>query len=130
MDKTSALLNTKGGAAAVQGLGSMAGGLGQGIEEKQAMEQQLAAANWGNTQWANQGQADKAVAAAARPISIPNGYLQRAQQVRAMMGSNSGVPQPGGAPSGPVPPQALQGPVANAPVSANASQAVPRGGVI
>jgi len=124
LDKAAGLLNTRGGSAAVTAGGSLLGGLGQGIMQKQAMEQQEAALQWGNTQWANQSQADKAIAAAAQPVTVPQGYLQRAQQVRNMMAG--GVPTP----SGPVPTTAMAAPPVPGAAAAAATPQAPRGGVI
>lgn len=96
-------LDTKGGAAAITGIGSAIGGIGQGIAQKQAIEDQLKAQEWGNQQWQQPGQVANLMSASARPITVPQGYLQRAQQVRSMM--NSGVaPLPAASPGAPLAP--------------------------
>lgn len=98
-------LNSKAGAAAIQGAGSMIGGIGNGMAQKQMMEDQLKAAQWGNMQWQNQGQVDKMQAAAAQPITVPQGYLQRAQQTRSLMQGNQGMqPLPAASPGAPLAP--------------------------
>lgn len=101
LDKASKFLDTKGGAAAVQGVGSMLGGIGQGMEQKSAMEDQIRAQQWaGRTYMDPQAQAQLA-GAAASPITVPSGYLQRAQALRSML-NNSAVTG-AGAPPAPVP---------------------------
>jgi hypothetical protein len=111
MSKAAGLLDTKGGAAAITGVGSMLGGIGSGIAQKQATEDALRAAQWGNVQWQNQGQVDKMQAAAAAPITVPQGYLQRAQQIRALMQGNAGMqPLPTAQPGAPLAPSPLPPP--------------------
>ena len=78
---------------ALQGIGSLLGGIGQGISQKQATEDAIMAQQWGNLQWQNPAQISQLEHAAAAPVTVPQGYLQRAQAVRNMMGSNVG-PQP------------------------------------
>lgn len=83
----------------------MIGGIGNGMAQKQMMEDQLKAAQWGNMQWQNQGQVDKMQAAAAQPITVPQGYLQRAQQTRSLMQGNQGMqPLPAASPGAPLAP--------------------------
>jgi hypothetical protein len=90
--------DTKGGAAAIQGVGSMLGGIGQGMAQKSAMEDQIRAQQWaGRTYMDPQAQAQLQGAAAA-PITVPSGYLQRAQALRAML-NNSAVTGPGAPPA-------------------------------
>lgn len=101
----SSALDTKGGAAAVQGIGSMVGGIGSGIAQKQAMEDQIRAQQWGNMQWQNQGQVAQLQSAAAKPITVPQGYLQRAAQVRSLMSGSAGMqPLPTAQPGAPLAP--------------------------
>ena len=131
------MLNTKGGAAAIQGGLSAVGGLGSGMMQQSAMEKQIAAQQWGNAQWQDPNQVAQFEAAAAQPITVPTGYLQRAQQIRSMMAG--GVPTPS---SGPVPmssamaPPGVGGPVPmsamGAPGGAMAAPTPqnPRGGAI
>lgn len=104
----SSALNSKAGPAMVSGVGSMLGGIGSGMAQKQAMEDQLRAQEWGNTQWQNQGQVAQMQSAAAKPITVPQGYLQRAQQVRNLMAGNSGMqPLPTAQPGAPLAPSPL-----------------------
>jgi hypothetical protein len=131
------MLNTKGGAAAIQGGLSAVGGLGSGMMQQSAMQKQIAAQQWGNAQWQDPNQVAQFEAAAAQPITVPTGYLQRAQQIRSMMAG--GVPTPGGGPvpmssamappgvGGPVPMSAMGAPggAMAAPTAQN-----PRGGAI
>lgn len=99
----SSAMNSKGGAAMIEAGGHALGGIGQGIAQKQAMEDQLKAAQWGNMQWQNPGQVANMEAAAAKPITVPQGYLQRAQAARSL--TNAGVqPLPAAAPGAPLAP--------------------------
>lgn len=105
LGKAADFMNSKGGSALIQGGGSMLGGLGNGIAQKQATEDALKAQQWGNLQWQNQAQVDQMQAAAAKPITVPQGYLQRAQQTRALMQGNQGVqPLPAASPGAPLAP--------------------------
>lgn len=89
----------------MQGVGSMIGGIGAGIAQKQAMEDQVRAQQWGNMQWQNQGQVASMQSAAAKPITVPQGYLQRAQQVRTLMSGGQGMqPLPTAQPGAPLAP--------------------------
>jgi hypothetical protein len=98
LDKAMKFADTKGGAAAIQGAGSMLGGIGQGMMQKSAMEDQIRAQQWaGRTYMDPQAQAQLA-GAAATPITVPSGYLQRAQALRAML-NNSAIAGPGAAPA-------------------------------
>ena len=131
------LNNPKVQAAAVQGGLSAIGGLGSGMMQQSAMQKQIAAQQWGNAQWQDPNQVAQFEAAAAQPITVPTGYLQRAQQIRSMM--SGGVPTPS---SGPVPmssamaPPGVGGPVPmsamGAPGGAMAAPTPqnPRGGAI
>lgn len=94
LDKAKAFADTKGGAAVIQGVGSALGGVGQGMMQKSALEDQVRAQQWaGRTYMDPQAQAQLA-GAAATPITVPSGYLQRAQALRAML-NNSAVTGPG-----------------------------------
>jgi hypothetical protein len=108
MSKAADLMDTRGAGPAMQGVGSLIGGIGSGIAQKQAMEDQIKAQQWGNMQWQNQGQVDKMQAAAAQPITVPQGYLQRAQQVRTLMQGGQGMqPLPTAQPGAPLAPSPL-----------------------
>jgi hypothetical protein len=107
----SSALNSKAGSAAIQGAGSTLGGIGSGMAQKQATEDALKAAQWGNMQWQNQSQVDAMQAAAAKPITVPQGYLQRANQVKTLMAGNQGVqPLPTAQPGTPLAPSPLPQP--------------------
>ena len=132
-----ALQDPKVQAAAVQGGLGLIGGLGSGMMQQSAMQKQIAAQQWGNAQWQQPNQVAGFEAAAAQPITVPSGYLQRAQQIRGMMAG--GVPTPSTDPvpvssamappgvGGPVPMSAMGAPggAMAAPTPQN-----PRGGVI
>jgi hypothetical protein len=98
-DRTSAALLTAGGSAL--------GGLGQGIAQKQAMEEQIRASQWANNRWTTPSLSGAAANASLGQINAPAGYLQRAAATRGLM-ANSTVPY---APptAGPVPVGALPG---------------------
>ena len=133
----SALKDPKVLGGIAQGGLSMIGGLGSGMLQSSAMQKQIAAQQWGNAQWQDPNQVAQFEAAAAQPITVPTGYLQRAQQIRSMM--SGGVPTPS---SGPVPmssamaPPGVGGPVPmsamGAPGGAMAAPTPqnPRGGAI
>jgi hypothetical protein len=105
-----AAMNSKGGAAMIQGAGSLLGGIGNGIAQKQAVQDQLAAANWGNNQWANKGQVAQMQAAAAKPVTVPQGYLERANQVKTLMSGSQGIqPLPVAQPGAPLAPSPVHG---------------------
>ena len=94
LDKAASILNSKGGAAAVQGAGQMLGGIGGGMAQKAAMEDQIRAQQYAGKTYQNpQAQAQLAHAASA-PITVPSGYLQRAQQLRSMLGQTQGYQAP------------------------------------
>lgn len=117
-------LNSRGGAAAIQGAGSLISGIGSGIAQNEAIEKQIAAQQWGNQQWNNQAELQQLQSAAAAPITVPQGYLQRAQAVKGLIAGNSGI-QPSAVPAGSplAPPPTPPGMVAG-------SVQAPRGGVI
>jgi hypothetical protein len=79
----------------------MLGGIGSGIAQKQAMEDQIRAQQWASNRWTTPGLSSAAINASQGSINVPMGYLQRAAQVRGLM--NQGVPY------GPVPAAALPG---------------------
>jgi len=105
-------LNSKFGSSAVMGAGSAIGGIGQGILQQAAMDKQIAAWQEPNRSFgssAGQG----VIAASQAPITVPNGYLQRAAALKGMLSSGGA----GAVPS------------ANSPVPVWQMQSTPRGGV-
>ena len=115
------LLNTKGGAAAITAGGNMLGGLGQGIVQKQSMQDQINAMQWADRTSSDPQLKAQALAASAQPITVPQGYLQRAQALRAMINTPQG-PQPGGVAGAPAAPS-------GGPVPVYGMNATPRGGM-
>ena len=104
--------NTKLGQSAIQGAGSAIGGLGQGMMQEAAMNKQLNFLREPNQSFG--GPAGQQVLAASQsPITVPSGYLQRAQALKQMLGSNGA----GAVPS------------ANSPVPVWGMGSTPRGGV-
>jgi trimeric autotransporter adhesin len=95
------LLNSALGAAksvattpgALQGIGSVLSGAAGGASQQKQIEEMIQAQQWGNLQWQNQSQVNQLQAAAAAPITVPQGYLQRAQQVQGLMSGQN--PQTG-----------------------------------
>lgn len=81
------------GAAAIQAGGSLVGGLGQGIMQKQSSQDQINAMQWANRTFYDPQQTSQLQAAAAAPVTVPQGYLQRAQAVKALMAGNAGIQQ-------------------------------------
>jgi len=105
-------LNSKFGSAAIQGAGSAIGGIGQGIMQQAAMDKQIAALQEPNRSFgssAGQG----VIAASQAPITVPNGYLQRAAALKSMLSSNGAGAVPN----------------ASSPVPVWQMQSTPRGGV-
>lgn len=102
LSKIGGLLDTKGGAAAVQGVGSMLGGVGQGLMQKQATQDMINAQQWADRTSSDPTLRSQLWSATSQPITVPQGYLQRAQALRTMLqqGGTAGV-QP--ASGGPVP---------------------------
>ena len=124
--------------------GQTVAGLGEGLANEAAMNKEIAAQQYFNKQW-DQGVNPSSVAAmqasAAAPITVPAGYLSRAQAVKNLMQGNTsqtgpvvGV-QPGqpNTPTQVTPPPTVMGPLALNPATpAGATQATvaaPRGGV-
>jgi hypothetical protein len=106
--KAGNFLQTPGG---MMMAGQTLSGLASGAAQQKMMQEQIAAQEWGNTQWEDPTQVANMQSAAAAPISVPAGYLNRAAAVRGMLngqtsntGPVSGV-QPVGMPnSTPTPP--------------------------
>lgn len=127
--------------------GQAISGWAQGKAQENINQRQLAAQQWGNTQWMDPNQVAQLNAAAAAPITVPAGYLNRAAAVRGLMNGGTSQTQP--LQSSPTPPAAapapaLPGPGAglapgstgsptaatNGPVPVYQMNAQPRGGVI
>jgi len=124
LDATKKWLNapTTNGAYALQAGGSLVGGLGQGIVQKQSMQDQINAAQWAGRTYMDPKEQAMIQGAASAPITVPQGYLQRAQALKGMLGSTVGI-QPGAQPgSTPAP--------SGGPVPVWQMNSTPRGGVI
>lgn len=74
--------------------GNALSGMAQGAAQEKMNQQQIAAQQWGNLQWQNPAEVSQLQAAAAKPITVPQGYLARAQAVRGMMTQPVGGVQP------------------------------------
>lgn len=90
------------------GLATVAGnalsGMASGAAQQKMMEENIAAQQWGNMQWQDPTQVAKLNAAAAQPIGVPVGYLNRAAAVRNLMNTSGGgqtAPLSGQAPMAP-----------------------------
>jgi hypothetical protein len=111
------MINKNPGVAQVGG--SLLSGLASGASQQKQIDAMIQAQEWGNLQWQNQSQVGQMQAAAAKPITVPSGYLQRAQQVQGLMAGNSGIQPgalgPGGALAPPPTPPAMTAPSVQAP---------------
>jgi hypothetical protein len=98
--------NPKTAAAGLQVGGSLVSGAMNSMSQQKQIEEMIQAENWGNLQWQNQSQVDQLQAAAAKPITVPTGYLQRAAAVKNLVngGGSSPQPAPGGTPIMPIAP--------------------------
>jgi hypothetical protein len=80
------------------GLATVAGnalsGMAQGASQQKMMQEQIAAQQWGNMQWQDPTQVAKLQAAAAQPIGVPVGYLNRAAAVRNLMNNSTSQTAP------------------------------------
>lgn len=65
--------------------GNALSGMAKGAADQKMMQEQIAAQQWGNMQWMDKGQVGNMQNAAGAPISMPGGYLARAQAVRNMV---------------------------------------------
>ena len=118
--------------------GQALSGFAQGKAQENIMQRQLAAAQWGNTQWENPAQVAQLQSAAAAPINVPSGYLARAANARAIMNGSvsqttplSGAPPPAmPAPSLPTPGTQPPGSAGAGPVPLYMANQPTRGGVI
>lgn len=143
------MINKNPGLATVAGQG--VAGLAQGISQEKQLEQMFQMSNWGNFQWQDPNQVGALQKAAAAPITVPTGYLNRAAAVRALMQGNSqqtgpvigpqpaatgaaAAPPTGAAASGVTPASPVPGPMSGVgpqtPVPIAGMNATPRGGVI
>jgi len=85
-DKFQKFADTKMGAAAIQAGGSMVGGVGQGMMQQQAMHEQIMAAQQPNRSFGDPQLRSQVLGASAAPITVPQGYLQRAAALKTMLG--------------------------------------------
>lgn len=91
--------------------GQLLSGLAGGMSQQKQLQEMLAAQQWGNEQWTDPQQLSQLQGAAAAPITVPSGYLQRAAAVRNLMtggtsqtGPVTGIqPAATGTPAGGVP---------------------------
>lgn len=136
-------LLSKAGAALSSPAGMIMGGnalsgLASGIANQKTIQEQIAAQQWGNMQWQQPGQVAQLQAAAAAPINVPAGYLNRAAAVRNLMNGSTSQTAPlqssptaaAPAPALPTPGAGLAGGSAQSPVPVAGMAATPRGGVI
>ena len=109
--------------------GSALSGMAQGAAQQKMMQEQLAANQWGNSQWELPGQVASMQKAAAAPITVPNGYLARAAAARSLVNNATtngpAAPAPGGG-AGTVAPVGM---ASNGPVPVAGMGASPKGGV-
>ena len=121
--------------------GQAVSGLASGVANQKMMQEQIAAQQWGNMQWEQPGQVANLQSAAAAPITVPQGYLNRAAAVRQMMNgsTNQTAPLQAGGPGTAPPPMQPVGmpPAAAGPPSAGGGPvpvyqmgATPKGGVV
>lgn len=118
--------------------GQAVSGWAQGKAQENINQRQLAAAQWGNTQWMDPTQVNQLQAAASAPINVPQGYLNRAAAVRNLMNGGTSqtaplqAPPPAvGAPALPTPGAGAAGaPASSGPVPVYQLGTTPRGGVI
>jgi hypothetical protein len=97
---TNPFLNSKFGSAAIQGGASAIGGLGQGMMQEAAMNKQIAALQEPNRSFGGPG-GQNVLTSSQSPITVPSGYLQRAQALKSMLNSNGAGATPSA--SSPVP---------------------------
>lgn len=105
--------------------GQAISGWAQGKAQENINQRQLAAAQWGNTQWQDPAQVSQLQAAAAAPINVPMGYLNRAAAVRNLMQSGTNQTAPLQAAPAPALPTPGAGLASGGPIPA-----APRGGAI
>lgn len=119
--------------------GQALSGWAQGKAQENINQRNLAAAQWGNVQWTDPNQVAQLDAAAAAPITVPQGYLARAANARAIMNSGANQTTPlQSSPTAPPPaaptvaPLGMSNPGGSGanPVPIAGMSATPRGGVI
>lgn len=88
LGKASDVLEKHAGLATVAG--NALSGMAQGAAQQKMMQEQIAAQQWGNMQWQDPTQVAKLQSAAAQPIGVPVGYLNRAAAVRNLMNTSGG----------------------------------------
>ena len=64
----------------------MIGGLGNGMMQQQAMHEQIMAAQQPNRSFGDPQLRSQVLGASAAPITVPQGYLQRAAALKTMLG--------------------------------------------
>lgn len=110
--------------------GQAVSGWAQGKAQENINQRQLAAQQWGNTQWMDPNQVSQMQAAAAAPVNVPMGYLNRAAAVRNLMNSGTTQTAPLQAAPAPALPTPGAGLANGGPIPAAGMNAQPRGGVI
>jgi hypothetical protein len=110
-------------AAGIQAGGQAIGGLGQGMMQKQAMQEQINAEMAPFNSWQNKGTG--VISAAGGPTTVSSGYLARAAALRNMLN---------GTPSGrmaqtPTTPPPVMGAPGGGPVPVLGMNSTPRGGM-
>lgn len=100
LSRAAKFASTPGGG---QMLGQIVQGIGNGMSQNSLIQKEIAAQNWANLQWRNPQLTQQVQAAAAQPITVPTGYLSRANAVADMMNGKPTTgplmgPQPGGGP--------------------------------
>jgi hypothetical protein len=126
----------KGNSMVAMAGGQALAGLGQGVMQEKATEQQIAAQEFAQRNWENPTLTAAFENAAAAPINVPQGYLQRAAAVRSMISGSPNGPAGTPAPSAPAPqgqavaPVGMGGSPGGGPVPVLGMNAAPRGGVV
>jgi len=114
-------------AGVAQGGFGLLSGVGKGMMESKAIRDQTAASQAAMNSWGNPTFTAGVENAVSQPSTVPMGYLQRAQALRAMLGSAS----TGGLAPTPGTPPPTMGPTMNGgSVPVLGMNATPRGGVI
>jgi hypothetical protein len=95
--KNFATANPRITAAGVQGGLGLLSGAANSISQQKQIEQMIQAQEMGNLSYQNQSQVGQLQAAAAAPITVPQGFMQRAQATKNLMGGNTGGVTPNAA---------------------------------
>lgn len=109
LSKASDTLERHAGLATVAG--NALSGMAQGASQQKMLQEQIAANQWGNLQWQDPTQVAKLNAAAAQPINVPVGYLNRAAAVRNLMNGSTNQSTPLSGPATPAAPPPTVKPV-------------------